>query len=232
MTEFFNSFLSTITAFGTLLCGITSVFIAFPKSRDILTKLYPLKKKIKEHQKVNNMKKIQYSTFAIGLFFMICSIGIFIGQKVFAQNIPLNQKLTEESWDYFNNKEYYKSIDKANECIKLFRGQAEIKQEELVKKNSPKPNTNPNKKEKDEINSHGLLNDVATCYYIKGLCFQELNKKEEAISSYTKAEFYTYAMCWDSQGWFWNISEAITGTKKSVRNMPNLQLKTDCCSRS
>lgn len=219
MSDFLLSFNATITAIGALLGGFAALLKVFPEIKEFLLRVFPRKKdKPKTSIKVNKMGKHRYTLLVVTFISLSYSVFVFAYQNIFAQQVTMNQKLTTAAWDNYNKQDFNKAIEKANECIKLFRGQAEIKQEELVKKNLPKPNTNPSKKEKDEIHSRGLLNDVATCYYIKGLCYQELGKKDEAISSFTKAEFYSYAMCWDPQGWFWNISEAASGKLRELKS--------------
>jgi len=220
--EFLTSFDAMI---GSFLGGIISILFAFSeiiklclKIKGNLQHLFNKEKDTKIQNGEKEMNRINYKPLVIGVFLLSVSGIIFSYRYSGAQNIPLNQKLTKEAWDYFNNSNYEKAIEKADECIGLFRGQAEIKQEELVKLNGHKPSATPSEEEKKEILSRGLLNDVATCYYIKGLCYKELRNNEDATKSFLKAEKFSYAMCWDPQGWFWNISEAASGKLRELEN--------------
>jgi tetratricopeptide (TPR) repeat protein len=222
-TEFIASSNSTTLAVISFLGAIISILSSFAKIVELIIKikekllqLFHKEKKVTVNNKRRRMKMINYKPLVIGFILLSISSIIFSYQYSIRQNIPLNQKLTKEAWDYYNNRNFENAIEKANECIKLYRGQAELKQEELLKKGTSKPNSTPDSKEKKEIFSRGLLNDVATCYYIKGASYEELKKNEEAVKSYSKAEYFTYAMCWDPQGWFWNVSEAASGKLKEM----------------
>jgi tetratricopeptide (TPR) repeat protein len=225
-TNSVNEFLTSFDAMiGSFLGGVISILFAFSKILELYLKikenlrhLFNKEKETKIQKGEKKMEKINYKPLSIGLFLLSVSGIIFSYRYSGAQNIPLNQKLAKEAWDYFNNSDYEKAIGKADECIGLFRGQAEIKQEELVKLNVHKPVTTPSEVEKKEIFSRGLLNDVATCYYIKGLSYKELRNNEDATKSFIKAEKFSYAMCWDPQGWFWNISEAAAGKLRELEN--------------
>ncbi|MFH0736787.1 MAG: hypothetical protein V1773_18300 [bacterium] len=216
MSEYLLSISATISAIGTLFAGIAAFLAAFPEFRNKIGEIiFRTTTKPKTKVRTNNMVKQRNYLLIITIISLSYSILIFSYQNIFSQNgkdkVPLNQFLTTAAWNYYNNKDYSKSIESANKCIKLFKGQAEILQEQLTENSVKKPNVNPDKKEKSEIFSRGLLNDVATCYYIVGLCYYELRDKDKAKIFFSKAEYFTYAMCWEPQGWFWNISEAAFG---------------------
>lgn len=62
---------------------------------------------------------------------------------------------------------------------------------------------------KEKIFSYWALNDIGTAYFILGEVYRLNNKKVEAIEAYkTLISDYSYAQCWDTQGWFWKPSEA------------------------
>jgi hypothetical protein len=59
------------------------------------------------------------------------------------------------------------------------------------------------------------VNDVATAYFVKGRAAEYLLKKQKnqkykqiAQEAYQSAMKFTYARCWDPQGWFWSPAEA------------------------
>jgi len=61
--------------------------------------------------------------------------------------------------------------------------------------------------EKNTIFSRGLLNDVATCFLIKGRSAENLRRKDAAKHAYAAATKYKHARCWDLKGWFWSPAE-------------------------
>jgi hypothetical protein len=58
------------------------------------------------------------------------------------------------------------------------------------------------------ILERGLLNDVGTCWFIKGRSLEKLERRQEAIQAYRRAERYTYARTYDpSWDGFWSPSQ-------------------------
>ena len=211
--SFLNSTIAFITAIGVLLTGMAALIKAIPRS---------IWKKITFRQKENNPKKINSEgTMMItynkgflssGILLIICGVTFFWLRSIYAQEVPLNQELTSAAWKSYEEEKYDEAISKAEECIDTFVGQAEIAQEELIKNKVPEPPTNPkNEKEKQEIFSRGLLNDVGACYFIVGQSFEKLGNTEKAIVAYKEAKKLVHAMVWDSKGWFWNVSKAAAG---------------------
>ena len=126
-----------------------------------------------------------------------------------SETLPLNVQLTNQAWEAFENDDHERAIGYAQRCINEFFGGAERKQLQLEKENAALPPTGSvSEQERNAISELGLLNDVATCLFIKGRCEEALEHKEEAIKAYQAASKYTYARCWDPKGWFWSPSEA------------------------
>lgn len=122
---------------------------------------------------------------------------------------PLNVQLTNQAWEAFNKGDYEHATTYAEKCVNEFLGGAERRQLQLEKDRAPLPPTGAvTEQEKETIFANGLLNDVATCLYIKGRSAEALGHKDEAIKAYQAAAKYTYARCWDPKGWFWSPSEA------------------------
>ncbi len=62
---------------------------------------------------------------------------------------------------------------------------------------------------KDKIFSFWALNDVGTALYIQGEAYKKLGKNKEAKDSYKALiDQFSFAQCWDPQGWFWKPAEA------------------------
>lgn len=121
---------------------------------------------------------------------------------------PLNVKLTSQAWQALNKGDYRRAIEYAGKGIDEFRGSADRAQAQLVREHAPLPPTGKvSASEKRTIMARGLLNDVATCFFIMGRASEYLGRKEEAKRSYQAAAKYTYARCWDPNGWFWSPAE-------------------------
>lgn len=62
---------------------------------------------------------------------------------------------------------------------------------------------------KEKIFSYWALNDVGTALFIKGEFYRGAGNTDEAKKAYkTLIDEYSYAQCWDPQGWFWKPAEA------------------------
>jgi len=62
---------------------------------------------------------------------------------------------------------------------------------------------------KEKIFSYWALNDVGTVLFIKGEYYRAAGNAQEAKKAYQKLiDEYSYAQCWDPQGWFWKPAEA------------------------
>lgn len=113
--------------------------------------------------------------------------------------------LTETAWDALENGQYETAVENAQTCISLFEGEAVIQQAALTE--AP-PLGTVSEEQKQAIFSNWALNDVATCYWIKGQALEKLGRIEEAKESYRKAQEFPYARTWDPKGWFWSPAEA------------------------
>ena len=63
-----------------------------------------------------------------------------------------------------------------------------------------------------------IMNDVATCYFIKGEALMREGKNKEAEKVFsTVVKKYPYAQAWDPRGWFWSIKEKSEITLKKLK---------------
>jgi hypothetical protein len=130
-------------------------------------------------------------------------------QERIAAARPLNEQLTSEAWEAYNKDEYEAAILKARECIDEFEGGANRQQVELETAKAPHPPKDRfTETEKKEVLARGLLNDVATSYFIVGRSAERLGRSEDAKEAYRHATRYSYARTWDPKGWFWSPAEA------------------------
>jgi len=130
----------------------------------------------------------------------------------------MNTVLTTQAWEAYNRRDYKAAIESADKCINEFLGSAMREQEELAAKKTPLPPVGAvSNQEKQVIFARGLLNDVATCLYIKGRSIEAEGQKEQAVKVYKATAKYTYARCWDPQGWFWSLSEGALDRLRMLR---------------
>ncbi len=143
----------------------------------------------------------------------------FIGIIFFCSSIFLfaEEPCLQNAWKSFNKKGYISAIQFADECIKDFEKNAKYQEAKLEKDSIPIPLTGKvdNESENKLIFSRGLLNDVATAYWIKGRSAEylydrkkEKQYKEMAKESYQNCCLLKYGRCWDPRGWFWSPCDA------------------------
>ena len=105
--------------------------------------------------------------------------------------------LTGKAWEYLNDKNYEGTLAYAGECIKFYEDEA-LNQQSQLTDFAPK----------ELAVDYWALNDVATCYYIRGKVYQEKGGKEEALEAYkTIIDKLGFAQCWDPKGWFWHVAD-------------------------
>lgn len=165
--------------------------------------------RIKPKKVIKPTRRVRVWGLLPSIILLAISAGIFTTRAITAQEQSLNVQLTKQAWDAFNRGDYEHATTYADKCINEFRGAAEREQRELEESNAPlPPKGKVSDQQKEIILARGLLNDVATCFYIKGRSAENLERIEEAKQAYQIASKYTYARCWDPKGWFWAPSEA------------------------
>ncbi len=121
---------------------------------------------------------------------------------------PGNQVQTELAWNALGAKNYAGAVSAAQKCIVDFGDRAALVEDRLTKENLPMPAGVVTPDERKQINRNGILNDVAVCYYIKGLALTALNKKTEACEAYAGAIKFPHARIWDpKRKAFWSPAE-------------------------
>jgi tetratricopeptide (TPR) repeat protein len=129
----------------------------------------------------------------------------------------LNERATAAAWVALDGEKFEAAIKSADECIGEFRGAAKRAQEKLEKERAVIPAKPTTEEQKQKIFENGLLNDVATCYFIKGRAAEKLGRKEDAKKAYEEARKLTYARTWDAQGWFWSPAESAADRLDALR---------------
>ena len=108
--------------------------------------------------------------------------------------------LATKAWEALNSKDLAGVDAYVNKCLELYTDQAKEMQGTL--KEYPWES-------KEKIFSYWALNDVGTCLFIKGEAYRNAGNTEEAKKAYKKlVDEFSFAQCWDPQGWFWKPAEA------------------------
>lgn len=106
--------------------------------------------------------------------------------------------LQVKSWDALGEGRYEDAVKYTEKCTELYAGEARQMQGSLSAK-APK----------EHAHDYWALNDVGTCYFIRGEALMKLKKDDEALAAYKTlvSDFY-YAQSWDPKGWFWAPADA------------------------
>lgn len=117
-----------------------------------------------------------------------------------------SQTLTTNAWQAKDVKDYDAVFAYTNKCIELYKGKALVMQASLTDYAA-----------KGTEFDYWALNDVGTCYFIKGLALQEQGKLEEAKEFFnTIMKDFSYAQCWDPKGWFWKPAQGAKDQLKLI----------------
>ncbi|MBN1521968.1 MAG: tetratricopeptide repeat protein [Candidatus Aureabacteria bacterium] len=110
-----------------------------------------------------------------------------------------SETLSTSAWDCCSTENYDTAIIYADKCISLYEKIAKEQQKSL--KGSPLPRGKA-------AFQYWALNDVATCYFIKGKILFSTDHKEEARNTFKYiVDNFPHAQCWDIGGWFWSVSD-------------------------
>jgi hypothetical protein len=138
----------------------------------------------------------------------------------------INQVVTTRAWlafergetNYFANGKtdrdaFMRAITNADFVINSYSGMASNQQQVLLKTNAPVPaNGRVSDQQRTNILEQGLINDVGTCYFIKGRALEYLGQIDQARAVYQIGTNYPFARTWDSRGgFFWSPTEAALG---------------------
>jgi tetratricopeptide (TPR) repeat protein len=103
-----------------------------------------------------------------------------------------------KAWEMLGEGNYEAALNYTEKCAELYEVKAREMQSSMSAKASP-----------DKVNDYWALNDVGTCYFIRGEALTKLRQYEEALIAYkiVRDELY-YAQAWDPKGWYWSPSDA------------------------
>lgn len=108
--------------------------------------------------------------------------------------------LVGNAWKALNDKNLEAVDAYVKKCLELYGDKAKEMQKSM---------TEYAWESKEKIFSYWALNDVGTALFIKGEAYRNAGNTEEAKKAYRDLiDNYSYAQCWDPQGWFWKPAEA------------------------
>jgi hypothetical protein len=160
----------------------------------------------------------------LAIFILLLIVFFLLGYP-FLTKTQLNVLLTSEAWEAYNNEMPDLAISKAEECINKFEADANSQQHELQNQHAPEPllGRTPPGRVFQEIIERGSLNDVATCYWIAALAFENKQDKISALRFYQGAKKFSYARCWNpvKQGFWSPADEAASAIQRLQPNASN-----------
>jgi hypothetical protein len=108
-----------------------------------------------------------------------------------------SETLTVKAWQAMGADDLEAMEAFTGKCIELYEKEA-LKQQAKLKNFAPK----------DEAFNYWALNDVGTCYYIRGQMYLNKGMKDKAKEAFRKlVDNFYFCQCWDPNGWFWHPAE-------------------------
>ena len=112
-----------------------------------------------------------------------------------------SETFTYKAWHALESQKFDDAIAYTSKCIEMYAGEAKKMQAALPELPANEP--------KEETSKRWALNDVGTCYFIKGEALLKKGDKQGAKEAYsTLAKELKFARCWDPKGWFWGPADA------------------------
>lgn len=109
--------------------------------------------------------------------------------------------LTSKAWEALNQGNLDAALSYVSKCISMYEAEAKTMQASL----SAYPATEP----KEEAFKYWALNDVGTCYFIKGEVLLKKSDRQGAIAAFEAcSRDFSYCQCWDPRGWFWRPGQS------------------------
>lgn len=107
----------------------------------------------------------------VGLVLVSVGAGTFFARSIVSDLSPINVQGVQMAWSAYNAKDWKASIRFADQCMQQFGPVAEQIQTRLESQHAPIPPTGQvSEMERTRLFQNGVLNDVATCAFIKGVC--------------------------------------------------------------
>lgn len=151
---------------------------------------------------IRTKKKYFFSNRIIGLLLggvFLCAIPkvAFSQEKSASETKISSQDLVKKAWEASFKKDMIGLDDIVGQCDDLYGDEAHFLQEDMT--------AFPVKGTEEE---YQVLNDVATCFFIRAEALMNTGKTEEAVKEFQNIiKKYKWAQAWDPRGWYWSIVE-------------------------
>ncbi len=140
--------------------------------------------------------------FKLILFFSLCFL--FSSLSLYAKDS--SSDYVNKAWARLGKREFSDVHTLVDQCIEEYSSLAQDQARTL--------GSFPTKGEEDNFK---IMNDVATCYFIKGESLMREGKTEEAKAIFGEViDKYPYAQSFDPRGWYWSIKEKSEITLKKL----------------
>lgn len=142
-----------------------------------------------------------------------------------------SEEFVQKAWELSSKNKLEELNALAEKVLELYGAEAKLENDQLT--------AFPDRR---EVENYKILNDVATCLFIRAEALMNNGKTPEAVAEFEKIiATYPWSQSWDPRGWFWSVAEksqasinVITGkaeeeyqatVKKTVRTKPYLHQK-------
>lgn len=137
---------------------------------------------------------------------------------------PLNELLVYAAWKNYESGKFDITLQVVNECITELSQTALQIQQALQADNEEIPALGKiaDNAAKNRIFSRGVLNDVASCWFVKARTLEKLDRITEAVVAYCETEKYTFARTYDPGfDGFWSPAQSASDRRVSLAGMCN-----------
>ncbi|HBR15278.1 MAG TPA: hypothetical protein DD723_07030 [Candidatus Omnitrophica bacterium] len=108
-----------------------------------------------------------------------------------------SEELVRLAWEASHEDNFDKLTQLADKCLELYGNEAKLQQSQL--KDFPL---------KTDIKNYQVLNDVATCLFVKAEALMHSGKTDDAVAQFEEIiREYQWAQSWDPRGWYWSVAE-------------------------
>jgi hypothetical protein len=214
-----KDFIEFIKSLSGLIVAVTALVGAlFPVVKWEVDRTKKKRKSVQTEGTTNSFpRSSRISTIIFGaIFFVVMTI------RYIPEHAANREKLMTTAYDAFNAGKYDSAIQQFDAVITDYRGDAEMEQMRLAQNQNPQPPLGKvSAEQKEQIFSHGLLNDVAAAYVMKGKALEKLSRKNEAIATFSAATNFTYARVYTpGEDTFWSPSDAALGKLRQLQSPP------------
>jgi beta-glucuronidase len=145
--------------------------------------------------------ELKHNNFLLSTLYSLLST-LFISSCVALAQDPVapeisSQELVRQAWEASSQKDLARLEDIVNQCLKFHGEEAK----EIQKKIQGFPARGTEK-------YYHVLNDVATCLFIRAEASMNTGKTDEAVVRFQEiVDEYPWAQAWDPRGWYWSVAE-------------------------